>query len=134
MSVKIVSPPKFDLHERPVDFKVQLVDENGAAVFHGGKEITLQIVGPHRQTTTYTLITAPDGTATGTSTSTGKPVEIVRPGRHVLTFTAPGFTTQKERLHVDPRSFQLKRRLMHSHPSAEHNHRPHRFDSGWRRV
>lgn len=119
--VQLVSPPTFDLHERPLDFKVQLTDDNGAAVFQGGKQITLQITGPHGQTTTYTLITNPDGTATGKSTSTGQPVEIVRPGTFALSFTAPGFTTQKEKLRVDSRSIQLKRWLLDAHPSTWHD-------------
>jgi hypothetical protein len=120
--VKVVEGPTFDLNQRPLDFKVQLVDSNGAAVFMGGKQINLQVVGPHHKTTTYTLITNPDGTATGTSTSNGKPVEIVHAGNFSLSFTAPGFTTQNESLHVDRHSVQLKRRSMNSgHSGALHH-------------
>ena len=110
--VQVVSAPKFDLYARPLDFKVQLVDDNGAAVFQGGKEITLQVVGPFNLTTTYKLITAPDGTATARSTSTGEPVAIDLPGDFELRFTAPGMTMQKEKLHVDLRS--IVRRLINS--------------------
>jgi hypothetical protein len=120
--VEVVSGPKFDLNQRPLDFKVQLVDNNGAAVFQGGQQINLQVVGPHNRTTTYTLITNPDGTATGTSTSNGKPVEIVHAGNFSLSFTAPGLTTQNASLQVDWRSVQLKRRLMNQNHSGAHHH------------
>jgi hypothetical protein len=112
--VKIVSPPTFDLHAKPVAFKVQLVDSNGKAVFQGGKEIKLEVVGPLNLKTTYTLITAADGTVTGKSTKNGQPVEINVPGDFVLKFSAPDLPMQQGTLHVDLQSILLKPLVMAS--------------------
>ncbi len=113
-SVQVVSPPQFSITERPLGFSLQLVDQNGGAVLQGGKEITLQVTGPWRQTNTYTLVTAPNGTVNGISTKTGKPVEIARPGNYTLTFSMDGIVLQTETLKVSPRAVAAKRAVMHA--------------------